>query len=123
MRFTVLVGAIAIAAVGIAVPATAQQVPPPITQYPIRTVPDAFQEALDANSKDFITNDGSLGRQLDFIFGLGGISTSFRENEIRQDVRLIHEVYRDVLNQQVNSGPVIRTRDLYNPFDSALSGN
>jgi len=122
MKFTVLVGALAIAAVGMTVPATAQQAPPPITQYPVRTVPDAFQEALDTSSKNFLINE-SLGRKVDFIFGLGTISNSFRENEIVQDAKLVHEVYRDVFNQQVNSGPVVRTRDLRNPFDSSLSGN
>ncbi len=122
MKLTVLVGILTIVAVGTAVPATAQQEPPPITQYPVRTVPDAFQEALEANSKTYTVNSGSIGRQVDLLFGLGSFSTSFRENEINQDAILVHEVYRDVLNQQVNSGPVIRTRDLANPFNSSLSG-
>lgn len=123
MKFTVLAGTLTIATIIAATPATAQQVPPPITQYPLRTVPDAFQEALDSNSKNFLINENSLGRQVDLLFGLGNFTNSFRENELEQDLKLLHEVYRDVLNQQVNSGPVLRTRDLPNPFNTTLSGN
>lgn len=84
------------------------------------TVQEAFERTFYDNDKPFFQNRG-IGRQIDFLFGQGTLyKNSFLENEINRDGREIHNLYVDVLNQQVSSDPVIRTPDLPNPYNSSI---
>lgn len=120
MKLLYVAGALAITTVGFAPNVLAQQVPAPITQVPVQTLPEAFNAALGKNSGNYFTNTLSLTRQVDLIFGVGTYATSFRENEVTEDSRLLHAVYLDALEQQSHSSPLIRTRDLPNPFSASL---
>jgi len=75
----------------------------------------AFNRAMFENSGTYIENR-SIGRQAGGILGIGG----FPENRLVRDAKLVNLVYRDVLRQQVSSTPLIRMRDLRNPFDSTV---
>ena len=120
MKLMYVASALAIATVGFASNVLAQQVPAPITQVPVQTLPEALDAALGRNSGTYSTNTLSLTRQVDLIFGVGSYATSFRENEVTEDARLLHVVYLDALEQQAHSSPLIRTRDLPNPFSASL---
>lgn len=78
----------------------------------------AFNRAMFHNSGTYIENR-SIRRQAGSILGLGG----YPEQNLTRDAQLVNLVYRDVLRQQVSSTPLIRIRDLTNPFDSTLGNN
>lgn len=82
----------------------------------ILTIEEAFERAFFDNDKPFFDNR-SIPRQLDYLFGL---RNSFPENEINRDAKNVHELYREVLRQQVASDPVLRTPDLPNPYNTSL---
>lgn len=84
------------------------------------TTAERFNRAFFKNDLDFYHNR-SVGRQLDLILGQGSlIRNSFPENEIRRDAELVNKLYRDTLQQQVSSDPIIRTPDLPNPYETSL---
>ncbi|MBW4637475.1 MAG: hypothetical protein KME05_04430 [Gloeocapsa sp. UFS-A4-WI-NPMV-4B04] len=84
---------------------------------PINTT---FERAFFKNDPEFFRNR-SPQRQIDVIFGVGSLlRNSFTENEIRRDAELVDIFYRDLLNQQVGSDPIIRTPDLQNPYSSSI---
>lgn len=84
------------------------------------SVAETFNRAFSRNDPTFFRNR-SIKRQIDLIFGPGTLRrNSYPENEIRRDAELIDILYRDVLNQQVNSDPVIRTLDLPNPYNTTI---
>lgn len=88
------------------------------TSYP--TIKEVFNQAFFENDPDFFRNR-SLGRQIDWILGPGSLlRNSFPENEISRDAELVNRLYQDVLEQQVSNGPVIRTRDLPNPYETTI---
>ena len=57
----------------------------------------------------------SLPRQISNFLGI-----SFGDNEITKDARLIHEFANQLWEEQAKSGPLIRTPDLPNPYQSSL---
>lgn len=84
------------------------------------TVQEAFERTFYSNDKPFFQNRG-IGRQIDFFLGQGSLyRNSFIENEMNRDGREVHNLYVDVLNQQVSSDPIIRTPDLPNPYNSSI---
>lgn len=84
-----------------------------------QTTADRFQELFYSNDKPFFENR-SIIRQLDTIFGIGSFKNSFVENEIHADTQAIHEFYVEALANQVSSDPVVRTRDLPNPYETSI---
>ena len=84
------------------------------------TISETFNQAFFKNDPEFFRNR-SAKRQLDFLFGPGSLlRNSFPENEIRRDAELVDILYRDILNQQVSSDPIIRTPDLPNPYETSI---
>jgi hypothetical protein len=84
------------------------------------TISETFNRAFFKNDPEFFRNR-SAKRQLDFLFGPGSLlRNSFPENEIRRDAELVDILYRDILNQQVSSDPIIRTPDLPNPYETSI---
>lgn len=119
IRFKGLTSALAIfTTVGVSSTAMAQTAP--TNQFsPYTTVADRFEQVFFTNDKDFFANR-SFVRQLDLIFGFGSLSTGFIENEANADTKAINIFYKDALLQQGSSDPVIRTRDLPNPYDTSV---
>lgn len=84
------------------------------------SVADTFNRAYFKNDPNFFRNR-SVKNQLDLIFGPGSlIRNSFPENKINRDAELIDILYQDTLRQQVSSDPIIRTRDLPNPYETSI---
>lgn len=84
------------------------------------TVGAAFEDVYFSNDRDFYTNR-SIPRQFNYIFGPGIlIRNGFPENEIARDGRAINELYREVLARQLSTSPLLRTRDLPNPFTESV---
>lgn len=79
----------------------------------VPTIPQAFENAYFRNSENFYRNH-QMPRNFTWITG------PFTENEIAGDGRAINHLYRDVLAQQANDGPIIRTPDAENPYQSSL---
>jgi hypothetical protein len=80
------------------------------------TVEEYFERTFFQNDREYF-NNRSIGRQLDYIFGF---RNSFPENEINRDTKAIHELYVELLEQQNQSDPILRTRDLPNPYCTSL---
>ena len=106
------------AAIGTASVAVAR----PISTLGISETTDAFEDAFQFESGDYFENRGLL-RQFDFIFGLGSdlrLRGTYPENEQERDAERVHILYNDLLNQQLTTQPVVRTRDLVSPYQHSL---
>ena len=108
-----------VAAIGTTTIATAR----PISTLGISGTSDAFEDAAQFESGDYYENR-SFSRQLDFIFGLGSsfrvFRSSYPENQMDRDAERVHILYTDLLNQQLTTKPVVRTRDLESPYQHSL---
>lgn len=80
---------------------------------------EVFEKAYYANDPNFFRNR-SFERQFDLISGWGWGKTSYLENEITEDTEALDILYRNTLDQQNDSDPVIRTRDLPNPYETSV---
>ncbi|MCW6038368.1 hypothetical protein K4A83_19120 [Spirulina subsalsa FACHB-351] len=120
-HFWLSTGVTALFLSSLATPALAQFISTPIGINPIRLdpIPEAFKRALTFSSQDAFSTTFTTGRQIDFLFGLGG----FPEVELNRDISLVHKMYEDVLRQQYSSGPILRSPDLQNPYNSSLRTN
>ena len=95
---------------------------PPRSELGLPDIGDAFERALVNESGTFFENR-SLLRQTTFIFGIGSSARfrgSFIENEMNRDAELVHVLYTEFMRQQLERGPVLRTRDLENPYQYSL---
>lgn len=86
-----------------------------IAQPNNRTFADRFEQTMFTSDPDFFQNR-SFGRQFDWLLGTNG----FPENEIQRDAKRANTLYHTGLEQQVSSDPVIRTRDLPNPYKTSI---
>ena len=86
----------------------------------IETIPETFNRAFFNESGDFYTNR-STGRQIDFLIGPGlPGNAAFPEIEIERDAALINTIYTSAIYQQGATGPVLRTPDLPNPYNTSV---
>ncbi|MGF1481239.1 MAG: hypothetical protein ACFB4I_17445 [Cyanophyceae cyanobacterium] len=117
-----LVSALTILA-GVPLPARANE---PRAEVPA-TTSDHSQPIDSANVSTlfnhvFFTNTGNfydaitIGSQLNTLLGF----ESFPETQIAEDAELLNALLRTALTQQGRSGPLLRTADLDNPFDTSL---
>ena len=121
MRLTQLISALALAAAS-SLLATAAKAQTNSGYGPIRveTIPEAFDRTFFEESGDIYRNS-SIQRQIGWIIGPGLPGRAgFPDLQIERDARRIGILYRDALEQQVSSDPIIRTPDLPNPFSSTL---
>jgi len=121
MRLTQLISALALAAAS-SLLATAAKAQTNSGYGPIRveTIPEAFDRTFYEESGDIYRNS-SIQRQIGWIIGPGLPGRAgFPDLQIERDARRIGILYRDALEQQVSSDPIIRTPDLPNPFSSTL---
>lgn len=76
----------------------------------------SIPEAVDYNSRLFnYHQDDSILGDAKFFSGL-----TFSDNEIRKSSRQIEALYRDLVFQQDNDNPVIKTKDLPSPFTTSI---
>lgn len=86
-----------------------------IAQPSDRTFADRYEKALFISNPDFFQNR-SFGRQFDWLLGTNG----FPDNEINRDTKRANNLYQAGLERQASSDPVIRTRDLPNPYRTSV---
>ena len=128
IRLTHLITAMglsAIASLWATFDAKAQVTPTTSRPFSPESPAEVFNRAygFGAFSGDFFENR-SLESQVGYIFGPGPINrSSYLENEITRQAYLMNLLYRDLLENQVSSDPVIRTPDLANPFQTSLRLN
>lgn len=84
----------------------------------LESIPDAFDYALTSHSGDSF-NRSRLYSPAQTMFGL----PYFLDNAIARDAEDSHKLYRELFYLQTMSGPIIRTVDLVNPFNTSLRVN
>lgn len=122
MRLTQLLSVLALAAASSLLATVAKAQTDPSGYEPIRleTLPEAFNRTFFEESGDFYRNR-TIQRQIGYLIGPGlPGGAGFPELEIERDAKRLNTLYRDALEQQVSSDPIIRTPDLPNPFNSTL---
>lgn len=82
---------------------------------PLPTIPEEFNDAFYSHVGNYFHNWGILP-SLRLIFGI----PSYVENGIAQDGRSVNRLYKEVLEQQTSSDPVLRSPDLPNPYTGSI---
>jgi hypothetical protein len=121
MQLTRLLSVLALAAAS-SLLATAAQAQTTSGYEPVRveTLPDAFDRNFYQDSGDIFRNS-SIQSQINHIIGAGLPGrVNFPELQIERDSKRLNILYRDALEQQVSSDPILRTPDLANPFNTTL---
>jgi len=98
--------------------AIAQTVMPNFELIELELIPDTFDEAFTEKSGDTFERNTIPGT-IKSIFGL----PVFPEDTIARDGEDIDKLYKKLMEQQVTSGPILRTPDLRNPFNTTLLTN
>ena len=95
----------------------------PAQAEPIRLQPvaDSFNQQFFQSSGDFFHNVSLQGYLGDYL-GIGSPSgvVAFPEKEIERDANHIDGFYRQMMQRQVSSDPILRVPDAANPFDSSV---
>ncbi|MGB0560621.1 MAG: hypothetical protein ACPGVO_02310 [Spirulinaceae cyanobacterium] len=81
-----------------------------------QTIPDAFVRGITFSSQDAYSTTATIGRQLDFLFGIAG----FPDAELSRDGSIVNSIYDETMYRQYSLGPIMRTPDLANPYNSSL---
>ena len=92
----------------------------PFTYHPVA---DEFNRRFFESSGDFFQSVSFQGYTND-ILGIGSPTgrSGFPEKQIERDASNLHGLYRELMQQQVSSDPIIRVPDAINPFDTSLLG-
>lgn len=85
-----------------------------IPSYKTKTIPEVVDQVAIQSSGTFFENRSTAGDAL-FLFGIG-----YDEAKLAKDAQRIEVLYQDLLKQQAESDPVIRTQDLASPFNTSL---
>lgn len=87
------------------------------TEEPTRYQPFAqeFNRAFRKSSGDFFRNRQLVEQVGDYL----GIP-SFPDQSISQDAKNVNRLYRQLMEEQFNSTPIMRTPDLPSPYDSSI---
>jgi hypothetical protein len=97
-------------------------VPSPDTVVDFNNIPGLFNRAANNSTGRFYDYTNILG-QLNTLFGWRTFPEgSYFDNMVTRDAKLIETLYYGVMQQQ-QAGPLIRTQDLPNPFDTSLQEN
>lgn len=92
----------------------------PMPKIKAESIPELFDRAFFYHSENAF-DSSDISSQINTIIGAESfLEGSYPENQINRDARLVHILYRELLEVQLQSQPPIRTRDLPNPFDSFL---
>lgn len=84
-------------------------------------VADEFNNRFFQSSGDYFLNNSFQGQLGDFL-GVGSPSgrNAFPEKEQDRDASRIHGYYREMMQRQVSSDPLLRVPDAVNPFDTSV---
>ena len=93
--------------------AKAQEAEPEPTRY--QPFAEEFNRAFRRASGDYFRNRQLIEQVGDFL----GVP-SFPDQAISQDNKNVHKLYRELMQEQFNSTPIIRTPDLPSPYDSSI---
>jgi hypothetical protein len=111
---SVLIIAIASATLASVKPAQAESIR-------LHPVADGFNLQFFLSSGDFYYNVSPQGYLGDYL-GIGSPSgvVAFPEKEIERDASRVNGFYRQMMQRQVSSDPILRVPDAANPFDSSV---
>jgi hypothetical protein len=88
-----------------------------------KSTSSVFENIMTDNAGDFY-QDSSMEGQLNNMFGWeSGLTGSYAENEISEAGEKLNQTYNQLMKQQVGRDPVMRTRDLTNPFNTSVMEN
>lgn len=94
------------------------------------TLPDSYLDLDTLMNRTFFQESGTIyqqatiGGQLNFLLGWKNFPVgSFPENNILRDALLMNVLRYDYFKQMAESDPIVRTRDLPNPFSSSINDN
>lgn len=92
-----------------------------IAQYIIEeSVPKAIERAFFDHSTDSFRS-WQITEQFNDMYGWYSFPEgSYPENQIAFDAEVVDILYGDILRIQTSSDPILRTRDLPNPFNTSL---
>lgn len=91
-----------------------------IKPSPLINFNELMEQAFFENSGDF-ADQASISGQLDFIFGWRTFPEgSYVENSIVRDSFLMRTILDDYYKQLTQRDPMIRTRDIPNPFETSI---
>lgn len=79
-----------------------------------------FGEVTNKFENEFFSHDHNYYRNRSFTGQLKRIFGPFPENSMYQDANDVHKLYLQTFYKQMNSGPILRTVDLPNPFQFSL---
>lgn len=82
----------------------------------VEPIPEEFIDRFFSRDKDYYRNR-SIPRQASSLFGF---PPSFVELEMDADGKALNEFTHYMMQRQANSGPIIRTPDLINPYQDSL---
>jgi hypothetical protein len=82
---------------------------------PLPTIPQAFNDAYYSRRGNYFDNR-QIWKSFSLIFGI----PTYPEQAISRDGRAVNQLYRETLEQQVASDPVLRTPDLPNPYTGSV---
>jgi len=111
VRFDSCIGLIILVASTIYMPSVWAQNTP---SYKPKTIPEVVDQVAIQSSGDFFENRSTAG-DARFLFGI-----DYDDTKLAKDARRIEVLYQDLLKQQAESDPVIRTQDLDSPFNTSL---
>ncbi|HBR00163.1 MULTISPECIES: hypothetical protein [unclassified Roseofilum] len=80
-----------------------------------QSIPELFDAAYYSNGGDYFYQRSFVGQVQNFL-GL----PRFSEHNTRRSAQLVHILYKNISQVQNTSTPIVRTQDLYNPFDQNL---
>ncbi|MDJ1167838.1 hypothetical protein PMG71_00180 [Roseofilum sp. BLCC_M154] len=80
-----------------------------------QSIPELFDAAYYSNGGDYFYQRSFIG-QIQTFLGL----PRFSEHNTRRSAQLVHILYKNIGQVQNTSTPIVRTQDLYNPFDQNL---
>ncbi|MBP0028231.1 hypothetical protein [Roseofilum sp. Guam] len=80
-----------------------------------QSIPELFDAAYYSNGGDYFYQRSLTGQVQNFL-GL----PRFSEHNTRRSAQLVHILYKNITQVQNTSTPIVRTQDLYNPFDQNL---
>ncbi|MGL5192224.1 MAG: hypothetical protein ACRC8Y_01295 [Chroococcales cyanobacterium] len=89
--------------------------PEALAQRQTPSINDQFERAFFRSSGTFYQNR-SIFSQIGFYL----LPMTYPERQAARDAQRVHRLYRAVMEVQHSSDPLIRTRDLTNPFNESL---
>ena len=94
-----------------------------VPEHSRETIPEVFERGY-FHGLGKTWQQYNLGGQLNFMFGWSAFPQgSFPENQIMRQARILETLFRDQFQQQVESDPILRSRDLSSPFNTSIQQN